>query len=89
MIAEGPATSVWRGSSIAIVRASQVRSASIPRCAASTRKRVVRSGSTTSTEIGPTRVAVRSAGSRADAKKDRCTPSRRTLNAASMMSRFG
>ena len=89
IIRRGPFIIVWRGSSSATVRAVNVMSAAIPRSAASARTRVRRSGSTISTESGPTCVCIRSAGIRDDANTERCTPSCTVEMAASMMPRFG
>jgi hypothetical protein len=84
-----PAVIVWCGSSSATVRAVNVTSASIPRSPESTRTRVTRNGSTTSIVSGPIRVCDRSCGMRPEANTERCTPSRTTANAPSMMPRFG
>ena len=85
-----PATRwVKRGSSIGAVRAANVSSPRRPQSLSATVRRSVRSGSTTSTVIGPTVVSVRSVGARRDARTTHCFPPRTTLNAASMTRRFG
>jgi hypothetical protein len=89
MITVTPLCRVNRGSSTAGVRAVNVRSAESPCSGASTRTRSTRSGSITSTEIGPTAVVARSTGARPDACTDRWTPSCRTLKDASITWRFG
>jgi hypothetical protein len=89
MMTRLPARLVMRGSSIASLRAANVRSASMPVSFGATRTRSVRSGLTTSTLIGPTRVSVRSRGASREADTVNCRPSRTTLTAASMTRRFG
>ncbi len=84
-----PALRRLRASSCAGVRAVQVRSARSPCSGASTTIRLIRSGSTISTRIGPTAVAVRSSGIRPEAKTERCTSACTTLNAASITPRLG
>ena len=78
----------WRGSSIATVVATNVRSAAMPCSLGSTTYRMRRSGSSTSIRSGPT-VVERSSGMVPDAKIECSTPSSTMLNAASITPRTG